>query len=284
MSHRAINLLALAILIGYAAGLWCLQRTNAIDESTLVSGLALLVGWLLTLLIAWLHLQKSLEDNREAARLENQRQLKRVAVSEVLEATHHYSIKVGSIATYVGNLVNRLKCYPPQLMQNEAKKAAIQDLPLAPSDLLEAHSNWGAVIEANQLTLLDLDHYRLHIQHEALDRFNDLLNLSSVGYTALLALPQETEALTDFAEKAKEVSLRVTYLQAYLYDYRIILLNTMLGDVFDSRVPCRKPLDPEFRRLDDVSQEEVELEAARREAKAMSGGTEPEEYPNDTTA
>ena len=43
---------------------------------------------------------------------------------------------------------------------------------------------------------------------------------------------------------------------SYLIDYRIELMNSMLGEIFDSTVPHRKPKDPNIKTLIEIAKKE----------------------------
>jgi hypothetical protein len=64
----------------------------------------------------------------------------------------------------------------------------------------------------------------------------------------------------------------------YLFDYRIELMNELLGDVFDKKVPRREPFDAKFKILTELAtKSSVREEADRRDKlyssdRALPGG------------
>jgi hypothetical protein len=75
------------------------------------------------------------------------------------------------------------------------------------------------------------------------------------------------EGLEDFKRECKSVEEVLFNVTMYLFDYRIELMNCLLGDIFETQVPRRKPIDPRYKTLVEIATKEtVEEEGKRRDA------------------
>ncbi|MBN2180255.1 MAG: hypothetical protein JW743_12615 [Deltaproteobacteria bacterium] len=77
---------------------------------------------------------------------------------------------------------------------------------------------------------------------------------------------------SEFQRKCEDISSRLIDVQCYLIDYRIELMNHILGEIFDCKVPERKPHDPKFKTLKEIAiPEEVEKQFKQMEDLALKG-------------
>jgi hypothetical protein len=71
--------------------------------------------------------------------------------------------------------------------------------------------------------------------------------------------------MDSFENECKNVERLLFDIAMYLFDYRIELMNDLLGNVFEKRVPRRQPLDPNFKTLTEMAtRESVQAESERR--------------------
>jgi hypothetical protein len=274
MTHRATNGLILATLAAYAGVLFVLFRFDAIDDKAVVTGITLLFGWLLTLLVAWLRLQKSQEDSRKAAAEERRADLRTAALRDVLIATQRFASTTTEMWVALMGLSQRLVVYPSDLRRKETEKAMFADLPMYSARLAASQSEWGVTIESHQIALLEIDHFRLFIQFRTLDLFHRLVDLSVRAQPVLSRSLSDNAAFEEFDQLAKPIVDDLNHLQAFLHDFRVILLNFTCAELFGSAVPDRVPLDPRYSRLEEVATpESVEDEARDRERRAVQPGT-----------
>lgn len=79
------------------------------------------------------------------------------------------------------------------------------------------------------------------------------------------------EIFLQFKEYCKEINEDLFNISSWLHDYRIELMNSMLGDIFESKVPIRKPMDPKYKTLIELAtKEKVEKELKERGSKILS--------------
>jgi len=124
-------------------------------------------------------------------------------------------------------------------------------------------------IESHEIAVIRYDHLRKFIQftvddcHDAVNKFRTYIYSSRAE---LLLSEAGLQGLESECKKVEEILFDVTM---YLFDYRIELMNQLLGEVFDEQVPRRQPLDPKFKTLieiakkDKVSEEEKRRDQAR---------------------
>ena len=76
----------------------------------------------------------------------------------------------------------------------------------------------------------------------------------------------------DVKRMCYEAGGKVSNIGSLLFDYRIELMNNFMEDVFDKRVPDRKPLDPNIKILGELAiKNEVEEECRKRELAMYKG-------------
>jgi hypothetical protein len=61
------------------------------------------------------------------------------------------------------------------------------------------------------------------------------------------------EALKAFAP----LRYKVSDIQTFFYDFRRMLMNEFLGEVFDHTLPKRKPKDPKYKNLSELATKKV---------------------------
>lgn len=139
--------------------------------------------------------------------------------------------------------------------------------------LLGGLTDFLLAIEANEIAVIQFDHLRKYIQFE-IDDVKELIMEFSVYLISIRREMLLTEpGYLNFEKRCKKIGEELNNICSYLYDYRIELMNSMLGEMFDSQVPIRKPRDPKHKILTEVAiKEEVEKEAERRELEALEQG------------
>jgi hypothetical protein len=74
------------------------------------------------------------------------------------------------------------------------------------------------------------------------------------------------EGWANFEKERKAVERALFDVTMYSFDYRIELMNELLGDVFEKTVPRRTPVDPQFKTLIELATcEAVKEESERRD-------------------
>jgi len=253
----------------YLISIFILMITGVISISNFINNLALLVGWIVVLHVALVQLQKNREDNQIAKREEIKKSLEIDAFREVNKANHKLSDTISSISiTYFllpSDLERHFK-YPKITIFNkfEVEKKIRSQV----ENLLEALTNFVLTIESNEIALISYHHYRLFITFRVKDvehKIDDFQKyFSNIKKEELFI----KEGFSKFKEYCNEIYEDLSDIVSWLYDYRIALMNSMLGDIFESKVPIRKPKDPKYKTLTELAtKEKVEKELEERESK-----------------
>jgi hypothetical protein len=134
-------------------------------------------------------------------------------------------------------------------------------------------SRFAFVIETYQLALSDIHHLYLYIRF----RVHDVAQQLGV---VPINLP-ENVALTDaagreaFRSKCAEIGERLNDITLYIGDFRIEVMNSLVGPLFDRRVPRRRPAKASVKTLVELATPEaVAEENQRRIIEAVADGVE----------
>jgi len=263
--------LILFVIVGYALLLLILRATTTLTGSDFISNITIFIGWIVALLIAGIHLSRTRKDNQIAKKEEIRRTLEIDAFREINKAITNFSSLITEVSTAYLWLPRKLKLHleDPQIVKfNKLEVNLETDQHIV--KLLRGVTGFVLAIEANEIAVIKFDHLRKYIQFK-IDDVNDSIR----DFRAYLATPR-TERLviepvnSEFENKCREIHEELDTINCYLFDYRIELMNLMLGEIFDSQVPVRKPRDPKYKTLTEVAiKEEVEKEAEEREKKFL---------------
>ena len=230
------------------------------------------VGWLIALLIALNYLQKNRRDNQIAKKEELKKSLEIDAFREINKSVTIFSHAISGISVFFRTLYSlNLFLYKknPALFKFDKIKI-IQEMRKEQDDLMQGLSRFLVAIESNEIVVIQFDHLRKYIQFQ-IDDVNDKIDNFEMylNKTEKEKLVSE-EGYAEFKENCDEIIEYFTNIQSYLFDYRIVLMNLLLGDTFETKVPMRKPQDPKYKLLTEVAiKEEVEKEALERGRKYL---------------
>jgi hypothetical protein len=120
-------------------------------------------------------------------------------------------------------------------------------------------------IESHEVAVIEYDHLRKFIQfrvddaQKAIERFRSFIQKIDIEHL------KSGSGMDSFEKECKNVERLLFDIAMYLFDYRIELMNDLLGNVFEKRVPRRQPLDPNFKTLTEMAtRESVQAESERR--------------------
>ena len=231
------------------------------------------VGWLIALLIALNYLQKNRRDNQIAKKEEFKKSLEIDAFREINKSVTTFCNAISDISVYFRSLysINLFLYRINPTIAKFNKMEIILELRKKHENLIQGLTRFLITIESNEIVVIQFDHLRKYIQfqiddvNEKIDNFEQYFNK-----TEREKLVSE-EGYSEFKENCDEIIEYFTNIQSYLFDYRILLMNSLLGDTFDTKVPMRKPRDPKYKLLTEIAtKEEVEKEARERENKYSS--------------
>ena len=228
------------------------------------------IGWIIALLIAINYLQKNRRDNQIAKKEEFKKSLEIDAFREINKSVTTFSYAISDISAFYRTLYS-LKLFlfkkNPTIFKFD-KIGIIQEMRKEHENLIQGLTRFLIAIESNEIVLIQFDHLRKYIQFQ-IDDVNDKIDNFEQYFnkTKKEKLVSE-EGYSEFKENCEEIIEYFVNIQSYLFDYRIELMNSLLGDIFDTKVPMRKPRDPKYKLLTEVAiKEEVEKEARERECR-----------------
>jgi len=229
-----------------------------------------IVGWLIALLIAINYLQKNRRDNQIAKTEEFKKSLEIDAFREINKSVTTFSHAISNVSGYFRCLysINLFLYRSDPAIGKFDKTEIILEIRKKHENLMQGVVKYLIAIESNEIVVIHLDHLRKYIQFQ-IDDVNDKIDnfekyFNKIEKEKLIS----EEGYSEFKENCDEIIEYFTNIQSYLFDYRIVLMNSLLGDTFDTKVPMRKPRDPKYKLLTEVAiKEEVEKEARERECK-----------------
>ncbi|GAF91979.1 unnamed protein product, partial [marine sediment metagenome] len=91
-------ILTLILILAYALILYWLRYEGVIQSESFISNISLFVGWLVALLIAWIHLCKNRSDTLNLNKQETKKRLEIEAFRELNSAISRFSNAIGSVS------------------------------------------------------------------------------------------------------------------------------------------------------------------------------------------
>ena len=232
-----------------------------------------IVGWLIALLIAINYLQKNRRDNQNAKKEEFKKFLEIDTFREINKSVTTFSEAISDISAFFRTLysINLFLYKINPTIGKFNKMEIILELRKKHENLIQGLTRFLVAIESNEIVVIQFDHLRKYIQFQ-IDDINDKIDNFEQYFnkTEKVKLVSE-EGYSEFKENCDEIIEYFVNIQSYLFDYRIQLMNSLLGDIFDIKVPMRKPRDPKYKLLTEVAiKEEVEKEAKERENRYLN--------------
>jgi len=227
-----------------------------------------IVGWLIALLIAINYLQKNRRDNQIAKKKEFKKSLEIDAFREINRSVTTFSHKISDISAFFRTLysINLFLYKSNPTIDKFNKMEIILELRKKHENLIQGVMIFILAIESNEIAVIQFDHLRKYIQfqindvNDKIDNFEKYFNKTEKGKLV------SEEGYSEFKENCDEIIEKFDNIQSYLFDYRIELMNSLLSDTFDTKVPMRKSNDPKYKLLTEVAtKEEVEKELKKRE-------------------
>ena len=257
----------------YLISIFILMITDVISISNFINNLALLVGWIIVLYVALVQLQKNRRDNQIAKKEEFKKSLEIDTFREINKSVTIFSHAISGISGFYRTLpFLKLSLFRknPTLFKFD-KIGIFQEIRKEHENLIQGLSRFLIAIESNEIVIIQFDHLRKYIQFQIDDVKDKIDNFEKYFNKIEKEKLISGEGYSEFKENCDEIVEYFTNIQSYLFDYRIVLMNSLLGDIFDTRVPMRKPSDPKYKLLTEVAiKEEVEKEARERENRYSS--------------
>lgn len=237
-------------------------------DINVIENITIIIGWLLALGLAIMHLQKNREDNIQAFKNENRKKLEIDALREINKKANKLSSIITSFTTMMLYLPVRLKQHidNPKFFKFDKNSINLEVIKYQPK-LRGVMAEFIIAIESNEIVVIKYDHLRKYIQHVFDNAFNIFNNFDNYLLTVDEATLLTKEGVSELSNYCNELFQVFQEINSYLFDYRIEIMNSLLGGLFDQKVPERRPLDPSFKILTEVATKEKvkEIEDARKE-------------------
>ncbi len=271
LGQGAPYLIILVVLAGYAIFLYVVKRTSDLQVSDFINNITIFMGWIVALLTAVIYLSKTRKDSQKLKKEEIRRSLEIDAFREINRAVTNLVDAIADVSNAYFSWSSQLKLHLIDLQGFQFNKAELDSkISQQRVNLWKKCASFILAIEANEIVVIQFDHLRKYIQFEV-DDINEVFRgfQQYLVCTTMDNLRKERDS-SIFERKCMKIRDKLMSIQNYLFDYRIELMNSMLGEIFDSQVPVRKPRDPKYKTLTEVAiKEEVEKEVERRELKLL---------------
>lgn len=263
--------LILFVITGYALFLLIMWISKALSRGDFISNITIFVGWIVALLTAVIYLSKTRKDNQKLKKEEIRRSLEIDAFREISKSVTSFSDIIGDISYAYSNWPSQLKLHlnnPQAFRFNKAK------IDLEPSQhtvkLLRGLTAFLLAIEGNEIAVIQFDRLQKYIQFRVYDINKLILNFQEYLIATKISQLRTTEGRSNFKTRCNRRYRKLNEIQNYLFDYRIELMNSMLGSIFETQVPIRKPRDTKYKILTEVAtKEKVEREQEARARKYL---------------
>jgi len=242
----------LIILLFPIGAYFLLVKKELITEEAFYSNLLGFAGWIIALLIAWIHIRKNREDNLIIQEKEIKKRFEIESFKEINKVMVENEDGLTDISTYyifawkqkIRNSIKDLNdneiILTNNILTNIYLEAREQN-----TRLIELWKNFIVSIETYEIALIQFNKLREVLNN----KFKEILFITNdfEKYILNLARKQSLNKETDLAEldkKMLEINNKIMDIACYLRDYRIELMNSVLGDIFHSEVPKRKAEEP----------------------------------------
>lgn len=264
-------LVTIVIIALYLCGLYHLKKTGVLSAKEVVQQITILLGWGVAILIGLIHLNKSRKNSEELSKDEIRDKFRIDAFRSIQKGIDRFNDVLSEISSsylfWPGKL--RLQLKFPEVSSFDPHKLDF-DISEHIIKFCDGQCAFIRSIEPNEIAVVQFDHFRkfIHLRAEkskqSIDSFRSWLNANN----SFILVNENTQ--DKFTSKCKITYEELDDLLSFLYDYRIELMNSMLGNIFASHVPQRKPKDPKFKTLQEVAnKEDIEREWKEWENKLL---------------
>jgi len=242
----------LIILLFPIGAYFLLVKKELITEEAFYSNLLGFAGWIIALLIAWIHIRKNREDNLIIQEKEIKKRFEIESFKEINKVMVENEDGLTDISTYyIFTWKQKIRNSIKDLNDNEIilTNNILTNIYLEAREqntrLIELWKNFIVSIETYEIALIQFNKLREVLNN----KFKEILFITNdfEKYILNLARKQSLNKETDLAEldkKMLEINNKIMDIACYLRDYRIELMNSVLGDIFHSEVPKRKAEEP----------------------------------------
>lgn len=245
-------ILAILFILLFLVFLYLLVIAGHITRNEFIGILINLSGWVVALSIALIHIRKNREDNLIIQKNEIKKRLEIEAFKEINKVIIENEEILTDIATYyvftwklkIKNSIKNKKLSDGEIVLETHTLANIHlEAREQNTRLIELWKNFIISIETYEIVLIRFNKFKEVLNKE----FRKMLSMTNDFENYIIKLSRKTLLKGDLAtldEKMSEIDNKIMDISCYLGDYRIEIMNSMLGDIFHSKVPKRKVKEP----------------------------------------
>lgn len=245
-------ILAILFILLFLVFLCPLVIMGHITRSEFIGILINLSGWVVALAIALIHIRKNREDNLVIQNNEIKKRLEIEAFKGINKVIVENEEVLTDIATYytltwklkIKNSIKNRKINDSEIvLETHALTHLHLEIREQNTRLIELWKNFIISIETYEIVLIRFNKFKEVLNKE----FREMLFMTNDFENYILNLARKKLLkgdLTTLDKKMLEINNKIMDIACYLRDYRIELMNSMLGDIFHSKVPKRKVKEP----------------------------------------
>lgn len=245
-------ILAILFILLFLVFLYLLVIAGHITRNEFIGILINLSGWVVALSIALIHIRKNREDNLIIQKNEIKKRFEIEAFKEINKVIVENEEILTDIATYyvftwklkIKNSIKNKKLSDGEIVLETHTLANIHlEAREQNTRLIELWKNFIISIETYEIVLIRFNKFKEVLNKE----FRKMLSMTNDFENYIIKLSRKTLLKGDLAtldEKMSEIDNKIMDISCYLGDYRIEIMNSMLGDIFHSKVPKRKVKEP----------------------------------------
>ena len=248
------------ILLFPIGAYFLLVKKELITEEAFYSNLLGFAGWIIALLIAWIHIRKNREDNLTIQDSEIRKRLKIETFKEVNKMIVKNQDALADISVfYTSTLKNKIRAEVIRSNDNEivfvnnVLKNLYLEIREQNTNLIGTWKNFIVSIETYEIVLIRFNNLKDTLNEEfrkilfVVDDFeNHILKI-----TRKKSLERKTD-LDEIDQKILGINEKLMDLAGYLSDYQGQLMILALGDIFHSKIPKRKVQEP-YKTLMEIA-------------------------------
>jgi hypothetical protein len=266
MSYTWIYIVTVVVVAGYPLVMYLLKKNGIINQEQFIGNLTIFIGWIIALLIAAIHLHKSRVDNRKAQREKTRKELELEAFREINLRMTQLSQAVAKVCSLFGLLPLRLSlCIDHPEISEFSMNKRYEQITTRTSKVAFTEIDFATIIEAHEIAVMEFIHLTKFIHFRLADAREEIDEFIQWCYGKSVVELGESEGETEFKNRCAKIEKLLFDITFYLYDMRIKLMNSLVGDIFERHIPIRKPEDPTYRVLTEIAtKENVAKEEAQR--------------------
>lgn len=227
-----------------------------IESKTMVAILIALIGWPIAVDNIFLQINNSLKRNIEAE-----------AIKQIDNALTGISAALSSAVTYSNDFVVKPLEIPDNLYYEAASKKYFY-IAEEISKMRKASGDLYRVLEGNEIAVIHLEQYYRYLTIMIGDYIEHVESLNNSFLMSTSSWKLKEKKYQNEVAKFKPLQEEWATIACYCMDFRKMMQNELLGDIFKRELKPRKPLPDYGKTLKEVAtREEVQRLIDERNAK-----------------